>query len=809
MGEWYQKACPICGHPELDVHLHGGVSCPECGWEGEWEGDGLWPDTAEEAAGRWPEHFPSEWRAARAVPYKRAGYGGRTVRLAGFYHWSADIHELAQKEREKVWNKLNGGDADKLAATPEGGELWAILEAVPDQGYKLMEWAGREWKRLRKEIKAADWEESQSRQKVEEKSAEVMGGREFDDLDPETQDYVVALNEKHDRDTLAQRLRIERAEQNLRNLGDLMKNAAKWLEYARTYNVRTPDFMSKEFDGDKMHAWVNQMREQDLNNPKTWKDSKQIYRFPDGWYIAQVGPDDLEKEGKIMQHCVGGLNYINQVRNGDLQIFSLREPNGQPHVTMSLQDRADLTKGPQNPSWRYLDFPEIYGKQDAEPIPEYQERIDQWWNHLRDIGWNPEHSGEYEPPEPEHEYVDNPEGDFEIHDLEDLREFADHVESEDGRRLAQDDEGEYDDMNNTYYYARPSEIWAGGDRHHGYYGGLYTPGPYLALLEEYLAGFHNEQARWFAQDAGYDLDDRGGAKLIKDLWYLLEAATNQRGGAGHVGNVVWPDVVAALDRAAGPPAPQATRMPAGEGLFDPSEYQQGRGNPVARQMAAYARALSGMPRQWEQMVQMRVNPQTQTYQQWLDEQRAQGQNYPNAFTWEAWRQTWPTREEQQRRQVWQDSPHTWPMFFAPGAPGHDALRPTELEGTLARVSSASSLAQRAFDALHTKGGFSLLPDGREPEPGYYVAEDRLQLTDLGSVTPEAVQKYFESRLADVRGAGAFFGGWVNSLGEVYLETSRAFDHLADAARRAAENGEQAVWDGWQGREVPLSALAEY
>src|SRR5438132_9325209 len=112
MSDWHRRSCGVCGYPELDVHLHGGVSCPACGWEGEWSPEGgLWPDAPEEAAARAPDTFPAEWRAAR-----------RIVRLAGVYHWSADIHEPAEAKRRELYQRE---DIQGLAATPEGEEVEA------------------------------------------------------------------------------------------------------------------------------------------------------------------------------------------------------------------------------------------------------------------------------------------------------------------------------------------------------------------------------------------------------------------------------------------------------------------------------------------------------------------------------------------------------------------------------------------------------------------------------------------------------------------------------------------------------------
>lgn len=58
--------------------------------------------------------------------------------------------------------------------------------------------------------------------------------------------------------------------------------------------------------------------------------------------IGCVHPQDLE--GALMRHCVG--SYAEQVRQGGLQIYSLRDPQNHPKVTLAptVNLDEDLTK---------------------------------------------------------------------------------------------------------------------------------------------------------------------------------------------------------------------------------------------------------------------------------------------------------------------------------------------------------------------------------------------------------------------------------------------------------------------------------
>ena len=60
------------------------------------------------------------------------------------------------------------------------------------------------------------------------------------------------------------------------------------------------------------------------------------YEFADGWTIQELrSKRELEDEGRLLQHCVGG--YCKDVESGKSQIFSLRDPDGNPIATAEWQ----------------------------------------------------------------------------------------------------------------------------------------------------------------------------------------------------------------------------------------------------------------------------------------------------------------------------------------------------------------------------------------------------------------------------------------------------------------------------------------
>lgn len=82
------------------------------------------------------------------------------------------------------------------------------------------------------------------------------------------------------------------------------------------------------------------------------------YRFTDGWTVQRlVTAEQLKFEGVAMQHCVG--SYTDRVIREESFIYSLRDPQGQPHVTLEWSARTQR-------------FQQIYGKQNQAPVDKYK-----------------------------------------------------------------------------------------------------------------------------------------------------------------------------------------------------------------------------------------------------------------------------------------------------------------------------------------------------------------------------------------------------------------------------------------------------
>lgn len=70
---------------------------------------------------------------------------------------------------------------------------------------------------------------------------------------------------------------------------------------------------------------------EDINGIKNIYSCKNNYKF-----VELVSEQSIKREGKFMQHCAGSdtQNYINDVRNHKIKLFSLRDSNNNPHCTI-------------------------------------------------------------------------------------------------------------------------------------------------------------------------------------------------------------------------------------------------------------------------------------------------------------------------------------------------------------------------------------------------------------------------------------------------------------------------------------------
>lgn len=130
-----------------------------------------------------------------------------------------------------------------------------------------------------------------------------------------------------------------------KQLGDQIILVRNWLRFAKQpdgsdLNMHaTPNWPSKVAAAQR---WERGMLDEfkEKGHPSLYKhdDPEHTFlKFDDGWRWVTIPSDDCYNEGKSMQHCVWGNDYISGTANGTKVLYSLRDPQGQPHVTVEAK----------------------------------------------------------------------------------------------------------------------------------------------------------------------------------------------------------------------------------------------------------------------------------------------------------------------------------------------------------------------------------------------------------------------------------------------------------------------------------------
>lgn len=99
-------------------------------------------------------------------------------------------------------------------------------------------------------------------------------------------------------------------------------------------------------------------KSEDIIYGPNWKNTEY-----NGWTIQKVtSENDLLTEGNKMDHCVG--SYCEDVEKGNSFIYSLRDPNNNPHITIEINPTGSIEQ--------------IQGHSNQEPDNKYKAMIKEW-----------------------------------------------------------------------------------------------------------------------------------------------------------------------------------------------------------------------------------------------------------------------------------------------------------------------------------------------------------------------------------------------------------------------------------------------
>jgi hypothetical protein len=90
-------------------------------------------------------------------------------------------------------------------------------------------------------------------------------------------------------------------------------------------------------------------------------DEELIRELSDGYYLVRlITPVALDRESGRMGHCIGEGAYDDKLEKPGVQLVSLRDPAGKPHVTMEIVGNRAV---------------QVQGKQNRAPIEQYIQQL--------------------------------------------------------------------------------------------------------------------------------------------------------------------------------------------------------------------------------------------------------------------------------------------------------------------------------------------------------------------------------------------------------------------------------------------------
>ena len=133
-----------------------------------------------------------------------------------------------------------------------------------------------------------------------------------------------------------------------------------WIDYLNTL----PE--NKDLSKISIPQLITHVKEWDKTFAKNKADEedgiKVIKEYPDKYkWVNVFGENSLNREGKLMNHCVG--SYYDSVKKNKVQIFSLRDNNNKPHITIEYGLRDKLIE-------------QIKGKNNEPPVEKYMKYLE-------------------------------------------------------------------------------------------------------------------------------------------------------------------------------------------------------------------------------------------------------------------------------------------------------------------------------------------------------------------------------------------------------------------------------------------------
>lgn len=189
-------------------------------------------------------------------------------------------------------------------------------------------------------------------------------------------------------------------------IAEFLNHAADTLDWIESLpdtdrRIRRIDRMSWKDAQEAASTWHEKLAKAKIDDNERMNGVVNVADFDDGMFMAKLVTDKaLKAEGAMMGHCVGG--YWGRVQTGKTAIYSLRDSQGFPHVTIEmsqtpevrLSDGTTVRVGARpRPGVNYLHVTDsnwvavqVRGKQNKKPVKKYLTKIVEWFD-KNDVPW--------------------------------------------------------------------------------------------------------------------------------------------------------------------------------------------------------------------------------------------------------------------------------------------------------------------------------------------------------------------------------------------------------------------------------------
>ncbi len=172
-------------------------------------------------------------------------------------------------------------------------------------------------------------------------------------------DYLYAMADKYVVDTAGLAKKTEK----------ISKIHLNFLKTSNQYATFENVLSAAEFWHEKLAISSKKVRKDEEFYKKSLEGTKFIMELPNNTFAYQLlTPNALDFEGDNMGHCVGRGYYDDALKKGTTKIYSIRDENGESHVTFEVRKDDDgkeavyQCKGKQNkaPVQKYMDVVQAF-----------------------------------------------------------------------------------------------------------------------------------------------------------------------------------------------------------------------------------------------------------------------------------------------------------------------------------------------------------------------------------------------------------------------------------------------------------------